>query len=978
MAGAALSAVPALLSGGAYQTYDAIRSASGSGADEKTAFDTRVPQTKTDRGSQLPLVLGRHLLAPVFGGDLGTREQVETSSVQGAKGGIGAASGADNTVYYGRCIQLYGVGPGRRLRSLEKNGEIVWPRPGEFPDGITPDTHPSGSRLTCAGSPSEGSFVIYWGERDQPENLAMTRTGQFPVETNLPFVCYIYWDELRLGATEVYPNVLADIEFAPYKSANLFGTSYLALPSELGLGEPWFRNGFAIDEAACGDALIYDESLGQIKVSGDLTPVDYFALRYTNADTIISRALASSYDALEKIQQPATLRLSAITRDDWSTTFTNAFCSWTPVAGPTVPGVVNDPAIFEIATLNTSATGSNRWLTTFGPLAASPVPPGGGVFNDAGSGYVVVQCYMNADAVTGTTSFDILFNNESNVANPTLNAAIGSVIVSPGSVTVLGNSGVDFSIERRFVGNGWYEVVARARVLGNNALAPADPYFFALSGLFTRGNGLIVAGGTGDSPSLAPALLSTSSVFEYTGITTVSTSLDLRSFQDFTGEMCKYEPNADGGDHGANAAHVIYQLMFEQAPHGLGLDETQYRIETLQAAAVELTTEGLRSHISVQDNRSVADALSALLLDLAVEITWDPSVGKMRFDVRRDRGPIAIVPRDMLVSAPIELTRKLEAGVAEKVSYAFTSASDGFTEQTIGLSKSGDAQTGGYAGVSPSRVESSRDVETGQKLALLRASTDLSLPNLVTMNLTRDAIALRTPDVIDIEPVSGLKGKFRIVTVQGSPKTSEVVVKAYADTVKFPDFTLGSSFRQNFSDTDSDIEPDLAGIVVLTADGVEAYRLRVDTRATRASLTGSNDGVGYWNLGVVNNAAGGEVLDIDGTDIIFRTVRPNDVASLLAIPSSASTSEVLQGVLNTGHRFSFTELVDMGDGLWRLEGVTSSLPATADFVFLWRVGSVVEITEGIPTGPGAAYKIVPISRRKVGTPVAVSAESPIP
>lgn len=150
------------------------------------------PTALAERGTYITYLIGTRLLGSTFA-YAGARK-VRKEKTGGGKGGLGGSKKTD--VYFENGWHLLAMpGPGKRLTEIQQGGKAI------FSGSITPDSHPSGSFINLG---SEGWFVIYWGEDDQPVNILTQSLG---VDSRWPGLCSIYWIEKRLGTTPTWPNL---------------------------------------------------------------------------------------------------------------------------------------------------------------------------------------------------------------------------------------------------------------------------------------------------------------------------------------------------------------------------------------------------------------------------------------------------------------------------------------------------------------------------------------------------------------------------------------------------------------------------------------------------------------------------------------------------------------------------------------------------------------------------------------------------
>lgn len=150
------------------------------------------PETRAERGSMLPLIIGRDRVGPLVGW-LGEAKR----------------KGDENVRYRQPGWHMLCVGPAMKLHGIYEQGKRI------LGEALTPETHPSGTTIDLGNR--VGRFSIYWGETDQPLCTELSDgLGHLSVH---PFVCYVFWHEKFLGASPTWNSLEYDVETAPYQTA---------------------------------------------------------------------------------------------------------------------------------------------------------------------------------------------------------------------------------------------------------------------------------------------------------------------------------------------------------------------------------------------------------------------------------------------------------------------------------------------------------------------------------------------------------------------------------------------------------------------------------------------------------------------------------------------------------------------------------------------------------------------------------------
>lgn len=174
--------------------------------------------TLTTRGSKLPLLVGRRRVAPLFG--CAGNRRVRQERARSGKGLLKPKAPASDVYYEDGWHQLC-VGPASAIHRIYERGDVVWEGP------IDRYATPSGTTVETA----IGSFVVYWGEVDQPVSsevgdLMLERIGQ-RVDSRWPYVCHLVWLGKRLGSSPTWPQLEYELEVDCVGSALVDSACYL-------------------------------------------------------------------------------------------------------------------------------------------------------------------------------------------------------------------------------------------------------------------------------------------------------------------------------------------------------------------------------------------------------------------------------------------------------------------------------------------------------------------------------------------------------------------------------------------------------------------------------------------------------------------------------------------------------------------------------------------------------------------------------
>lgn len=178
------------------------------------------PSTTSQRGSYLPLLIGRRRVGALIGW-VGSREIRQEVVAEGGSG-IGGDD-VEQDVYYESAWHQLCIGPCYKLWGIQQNGRQL------LTSTITSTTHPSGTTVSLG---DEGEFKVFWGEPNQPRNQELKDAEVLNVESRWPYVCYIYWVEKRLGTVPTWQLIEYDIEARPFSPCLINSSPWLESTNE--------------------------------------------------------------------------------------------------------------------------------------------------------------------------------------------------------------------------------------------------------------------------------------------------------------------------------------------------------------------------------------------------------------------------------------------------------------------------------------------------------------------------------------------------------------------------------------------------------------------------------------------------------------------------------------------------------------------------------------------------------------------------
>lgn len=950
-------------------------------------LDDSKPATLAEVGSRLNSFVGRDRIAPLFVYESSVDRRIIFEQLDGGGGGKGVGTagsgGSQNKVYLSSGVQILCVGPAQRLRKVIENGEQIWPIGDQFSEGISPQTHPSGSTTfpvedTEEGK-SRGTFKIYWGEPDQPVCPEISVNDELDVSSRYGYQCYVYWKDKRLGGVGLWPSLEYDVEVRPFNEAQTYANSlvpvaYGDMVPPLGGGSvAWLENGTVVDQDQCFTILrIEADPVNEITVVGG----GFWSL--TGEEVFVKDSPRNSFDGFLTTLSAAdggtltTPSSEFIRRDiklnplEWS--WNPAAVSISSVTGTSGPpgvvtsGLTGNVPFFELirdspslpASISVAASDSFTGLALPDPDPNVSSPGGSAAFNE---GYNYFTFYVQATA-SGPSSPQVLQAAFDGGAVPryvelTMHSGVLQSAATFNGALVLTES----------LGSRWYQIVMGYKTLSGASSQPLTVRYTIPTSSTSTSVFLVHGRGAANAVSLLRYRQAAS------GSVTILTMDEVlpESFDntlEYIGEVCRLKTGPEG-PQGANAAHIVYQRLFESAPHGLGLDPSTacYDLQSLQDLGNLLESEGLRSHTPTSQGDKVDAELTALATECGFQRVWNFSSGLWEFVPIRESVNVIDIPREALVGPRPKRDSKL--GNSDFISFNFQ-----YKEETRGYRNdiiSSPATSNEFSEIEQVSIRTVRDraaaLTVGDRLELLERSN----PRLRTQRISRQSLELAVGDLIRFPDEGEFPVPSRIVTMLPNTSASEVLFECATDTyaVDPQPFSAARVGRLGFLQAETSPVPadsivDLWEVsAYLTYEiSIAVFRVPSTVETSEAFLQGSLNNVNYTNVGVSASLGAGILIDDfsatyeeDGYRRHYIEKGPliKAVGDLFREATSAKTDAAWragqQWLYMNGEIMYVREFVSFGDDVWRAEGV---LRGQLDTELLSHAyGSGVYVMDGI-------------------------------
>ncbi|RLE43880.1 hypothetical protein DRJ22_06410, partial [Candidatus Woesearchaeota archaeon] len=218
------------------------------------------PTALSVRGAYIPWIMGRCRVKPIFGW-AGHRFRRRERAHSGKGGSMFKPK---IKIYYEEGWHILSIGPVTALYGIYEGKRAL------FEGVLTPESHPSGSLLDLG---KQGQARIYWGETTQPVNTVLGDSSRVGISSRWPGICYIHWEEKRLGESPIWPmleywierrptgNYLSNSDAWRNPTFTLSGVSHLVYDAHMGIEGVGY---ITVQAVAHGEF----EPLGKFKATG--------------------------------------------------------------------------------------------------------------------------------------------------------------------------------------------------------------------------------------------------------------------------------------------------------------------------------------------------------------------------------------------------------------------------------------------------------------------------------------------------------------------------------------------------------------------------------------------------------------------------------------------------------------------------------------------------------------------------------------
>ena len=397
-------------------------------------------------------------------------------------------------------------------------------------------------------------------------------------------------------------------------------------------------------------------------------------------------------------------------------------------------------------------------------------------------------------------------------------------------------------------------------------------------------------------------------------------------------------------DDGANIAHAVADMLFDEVPGGLGLDpaspEEPWDVDSLEAWGQEAESLGLRSSIIATDGAEVSSVLGLILQDHGVMLIRDTlNQGKLKFErIRKPTGTLANISSDLFSGNAPQRETLLGEKERSKMTFTFTDREKDFGDNTLMIRDDGAVYEGEFFRADDFQIASTVHFRTGSIIAEQRSQEQLGGGTKFTIRASRGARRLLPGQAITADTFDDV---LRVLEVEPDALSEEVNVEVTADVYGLqrtdyedPPGGVAAPPLRPAEDVFRSVEvPEK--LLSVEEMRITVPRIRAHAQVFDAAIHISRDDSTYTLIGTEQGVATGGILDapISATSAYFQAQGPTftlvgpDAAAALDLTGddvSWSKGRQLAIIADDDNNFEICfvrKITAIGGGQYRLDGL---------------------------------------------------------
>ncbi len=394
-------------------------------------------------------------------------------------------------------------------------------------------------------------------------------------------------------------------------------------------------------------------------------------------------------------------------------------------------------------------------------------------------------------------------------------------------------------------------------------------------------------------------------------------------------------------DDGANPAHILDQLLFEEYPHGLGLrgqTDVPFNVASLEALGV-LTSgdnESLLFSFMANSGEEAMGSIATLMQDVGILFRFNRKVGVFEFlSVRKPTlSAIPHASQDMLMPPEPEIATLIGDRPRDKLVFKFSDRTRNFRDNVIVRDDDSAANHRGHVKTVEVQMPNIIEYTTAVTVAERRSQEEYGNIAAISMHMNREGRALLPGDVFTIDVISSV---LRVLEMQIDPRSSKVRVDVILDFYGVQKSEYEDGVAGGPAPIDTEVGGDQFTFIEIPAYlnreqevNIVVPRIRANNQVLRGTIHISRDDATYISMGAENASVSGGQLAEDiaiGDDVLwaegpqFLAVGP-DISGVMDLSGDDLNWRLGRQLCIIDEEIFFLQKITaMGDDLYRLDNL---------------------------------------------------------
>ncbi|MCP4897891.1 MAG: hypothetical protein GY906_13040 [bacterium] len=429
-----------------------------------------------------------------------------------------------------------------------------------------------------------------------------------------------------------------------------------------------------------------------------------------------------------------------------------------------------------------------------------------------------------------------------------------------------------------------------------------------------------------------------STIIEITTALTTDVQTWFPTYSKPEGTVTPYQTDEDDG---ANPAHVLDQLMFEDYPHGLGFRnqvDAPFNTDSLEGLGTLMGKANEQFYCSFEAGRGeeALGSLATLLQDMGVLFRFNIKSGFFEFTAIR-KPTLSAIPHaqdGMLLPPRPEIATLIGDRPRDKLVFKFSDREINFRDNVVNRDDDSAAFYRGHVKTVEISLTTIINYSSAVTIAERRAQEEHGNMGAVSLNVNREGRALLPGDVLTIDDVASV---LRVLEKQIDPDNSKCRLDVMVDVYGVSQTGIQDGPSGGPTPITDEVGGDQFTFIEIPAylnreEEIEIVvpRIRATDQIEQATIHLSRDNLTYVNAGIETTAvAGGQLAEaVSADDDAVWAQGPQ----ILAVGPDIDLVEDLTGD-DTNWRlgrqlcvieeeiFFLQKITAMGSDLYRLDGL---------------------------------------------------------